>query len=197
MAGRGGARRTVRHPRSQPPGRRFRSRSWSRRDWPAFRRSDCEDNFWERMFTSGEPALADNSPVQSIAINYPPREISFRLDGVELDCAVLCGVADRRFHFQECAGDSGMKLRVIAHEHGPAQSAPLLLLIVCARPALPPAQRSLRRPGRGICRPVVFLDALRRLSLFLLRVGHLAVSAAVCDCFGAAKPTARRRSSAW
>src|SRR6478736_4955078 len=35
------------------------------------------DNFWERMFTSGEPALADNSPVQSIAINYPAREISF------------------------------------------------------------------------------------------------------------------------
>ena len=34
-------------------------------------------NFWERIFTSGEPALADNSPVQSIAINYPPREISF------------------------------------------------------------------------------------------------------------------------
>lgn len=36
-----------------------------------------KDNFWERMFSSGEPALADNSPVQSIAINYPPREISF------------------------------------------------------------------------------------------------------------------------
>jgi hypothetical protein len=36
-----------------------------------------KDNFWERMFTSGEPALADNSPVQSIAINYPPREIRF------------------------------------------------------------------------------------------------------------------------
>ena len=36
-----------------------------------------KDNFWERMFTSGEPALADNSPVQSIAINYPAREISF------------------------------------------------------------------------------------------------------------------------
>ncbi len=34
-------------------------------------------DFWERMFTSGEPALADNSPVQSIAINYLPREISF------------------------------------------------------------------------------------------------------------------------
>lgn len=36
-----------------------------------------KDNFWERMFTSGEPALAENGPVQSIAINYPPREISF------------------------------------------------------------------------------------------------------------------------
>jgi hypothetical protein len=36
-----------------------------------------KDNFWERVFTSGEPALAENSPLQSIAINYPPREISF------------------------------------------------------------------------------------------------------------------------
>jgi len=34
-------------------------------------------NFWERMFTSGEPALAENSPVQSIAISYPPRVIDF------------------------------------------------------------------------------------------------------------------------
>jgi hypothetical protein len=34
-------------------------------------------NFWERMFTSGESALADNSPVQSIAITYPPRVIGF------------------------------------------------------------------------------------------------------------------------
>jgi hypothetical protein len=36
-----------------------------------------KDNFWERMFTSGEPALAENSPVQSIAVGYPPRVISF------------------------------------------------------------------------------------------------------------------------
>jgi hypothetical protein len=36
-----------------------------------------KDNFWERIFTSGEPALADNSPVQAITINYPAREISF------------------------------------------------------------------------------------------------------------------------
>jgi hypothetical protein len=34
-------------------------------------------NFWERMFASGEPALTENSPIQSIAINYPPRIINF------------------------------------------------------------------------------------------------------------------------
>jgi hypothetical protein len=36
-----------------------------------------KDKFWERMFVSGEAALAKNSPVQSIAISYPPRVISF------------------------------------------------------------------------------------------------------------------------
>lgn len=36
-----------------------------------------KDNFWERIFTSGEPALAEDSPVQSITINYSPRVISF------------------------------------------------------------------------------------------------------------------------
>ena len=36
-----------------------------------------KDNFWERMLVSSEPALADNSPVQSIGINYPPRVIDF------------------------------------------------------------------------------------------------------------------------
>jgi hypothetical protein len=35
------------------------------------------DNFWERMLISGEPALADNSPIQSIAVTYPPRVIHF------------------------------------------------------------------------------------------------------------------------
>jgi hypothetical protein len=34
-------------------------------------------NFWERMFTSSEPALAENSPIQSIAVIYPPRVINF------------------------------------------------------------------------------------------------------------------------
>ena len=34
-------------------------------------------NFWERMFTSGEPALAQNSPIESISITYPPRVFNF------------------------------------------------------------------------------------------------------------------------
>ncbi len=33
--------------------------------------------WWERIFVSGESALPANSPVQSIAINYPERTISF------------------------------------------------------------------------------------------------------------------------
>lgn len=36
-----------------------------------------KDNFWERIFNSGESALGDYSPVQSIAISYPPRVIDF------------------------------------------------------------------------------------------------------------------------
>jgi len=35
------------------------------------------DSFWERILSSGEPALADNSPIQSIAVTYPPRVIGF------------------------------------------------------------------------------------------------------------------------
>jgi hypothetical protein len=34
-------------------------------------------SFWERLFTSGEPALAEDSPIRSIAITYPPRVINF------------------------------------------------------------------------------------------------------------------------
>ncbi len=33
------------------------------------------EHFWERMFTSAEPALPENSPIESIAINYPDRNI--------------------------------------------------------------------------------------------------------------------------
>jgi uncharacterized membrane protein (DUF106 family) len=31
--------------------------------------------FWERMFSSAEPALPENSPIESISINYPDRTI--------------------------------------------------------------------------------------------------------------------------
>lgn len=34
-------------------------------------------NFWGRTLSSAEPALADNSPVESIAVDYPQREIHF------------------------------------------------------------------------------------------------------------------------
>ena len=32
-------------------------------------------HFWERMFSSAEPALPENSPIDSISINYPARNI--------------------------------------------------------------------------------------------------------------------------
>jgi len=31
--------------------------------------------FWERMFSSAEPALPENSPIDSISINYPDRNV--------------------------------------------------------------------------------------------------------------------------
>ena len=33
------------------------------------------DHFWERIFTSAEPALPRNGPIESISIDYPEREI--------------------------------------------------------------------------------------------------------------------------
>ena len=35
------------------------------------------DHFWERLFSSGEPALPTSSAIESIAVTYPPRNISF------------------------------------------------------------------------------------------------------------------------
>lgn len=35
------------------------------------------DRFWERIFVSGEPALPESSPIQSIAVTYLPRNINF------------------------------------------------------------------------------------------------------------------------
>ena len=39
-------------------------------------------HFWERMFSSAEPALPENSPVESISINYPDRNIEVAGYGV-------------------------------------------------------------------------------------------------------------------
>jgi uncharacterized membrane protein (DUF106 family) len=33
------------------------------------------DHFWTRMFTSGEPALPESSPIESIEVTYPARNI--------------------------------------------------------------------------------------------------------------------------
>jgi hypothetical protein len=35
------------------------------------------DHFWERLFTSGEPALPSNAPIESIEVTYLPRNIDF------------------------------------------------------------------------------------------------------------------------
>ncbi|HKB89273.1 MAG TPA: hypothetical protein VKC60_02025 [Opitutaceae bacterium] len=35
------------------------------------------DRWWERVFVSGEPALPDSSPIQSIEVNYAERTIYF------------------------------------------------------------------------------------------------------------------------
>jgi hypothetical protein len=45
------------------------------------------DNFWERMFSSAEPALPNNSPIQSIGITYSPREVT--LAGWQFNWIVL------------------------------------------------------------------------------------------------------------
>ncbi len=36
-----------------------------------------QGRFWERMLTSGEPALPQNSPIRSVEVNYPSRNIRF------------------------------------------------------------------------------------------------------------------------
>jgi len=44
-------------------------------------------HFWERLFTSGESALPANSAVESVAINYPERNIE--IAGYEINWIVL------------------------------------------------------------------------------------------------------------
>jgi uncharacterized membrane protein (DUF106 family) len=44
-------------------------------DMPRISTVRLRGHFWERMFSSAEPALAGNSPIESISINYPDRNI--------------------------------------------------------------------------------------------------------------------------
>jgi uncharacterized membrane protein (DUF106 family) len=42
-------------------------------------------HFWERMFSSGESALPNDSAVESIAVNYPERNIPLGIAGYEMN----------------------------------------------------------------------------------------------------------------
>jgi uncharacterized membrane protein (DUF106 family) len=44
-------------------------------DMPRISTVRLRGHFWERMFSSAEPALPGNSPIESISINYPDRNI--------------------------------------------------------------------------------------------------------------------------
>jgi hypothetical protein len=44
-------------------------------DLPRISTIRLRGQFWERMFSSAEPALPQNSAIESISINYPDREI--------------------------------------------------------------------------------------------------------------------------
>ena len=43
------------------------------------------DHFWERMFSSGESALPNDSAVESISVNYPERNIPLGIAGYEMN----------------------------------------------------------------------------------------------------------------
>ena len=43
------------------------------------------DHFWERMFSSGESALPANSAIESIAVDYPARNIPLGIAGYEMN----------------------------------------------------------------------------------------------------------------
>jgi hypothetical protein len=44
-------------------------------DMPRISTVRLRGHFWERMFSSAEPALPQNSPIDSITVNYPDRNI--------------------------------------------------------------------------------------------------------------------------
>jgi uncharacterized membrane protein (DUF106 family) len=45
-------------------------------DLPRISTVRLRGRFWERMFSSAEPAIPGDSPIESISINYPDRDIS-------------------------------------------------------------------------------------------------------------------------
>jgi len=45
------------------------------RDLPRISTVRLRGHFWERMFSSAEPALPENIPIESVSINYPDRNI--------------------------------------------------------------------------------------------------------------------------
>lgn len=51
-------------------------------DLPRISTVRLRGQFWRRMFTSAEPALPENSPIESIAINYPDRNIDIAGYGI-------------------------------------------------------------------------------------------------------------------
>jgi len=51
-------------------------------DLPRISTVRLRGHFWERMFSSAEPALPENSPIESISINYPDRNIEIAGYGV-------------------------------------------------------------------------------------------------------------------
>jgi len=51
-------------------------------DLPRISTVRLRGRFWERMFSSAEPALPENSPIDSISINYPDREIDIAGYGI-------------------------------------------------------------------------------------------------------------------
>jgi hypothetical protein len=48
---------------------------WVGSDLPRISTFRLRGHFWERMFSSAEPALPESSPIESISINYPDRNI--------------------------------------------------------------------------------------------------------------------------
>jgi hypothetical protein len=44
-------------------------------DLPRISTVRLRGRFWERLFSSAEPALPENSPIESISVNYPDRDI--------------------------------------------------------------------------------------------------------------------------